>query len=67
MSKRLNINWYAVGAAAFTAIRFEMSVVVLQELSEFGNDTPASGDALAQALFDVKGTKKGTQHGQQGV
>lgn len=65
MSKRLNINWYAVGAAAFTAIRFEMSVVYLQELSEFGNDTPASGDALAQALSDLKRTKKGSPRGQQ--
>jgi hypothetical protein len=49
-----DINWYAVGAAAFTAIRFQMSVLSLQRMAAAGNDTPASGDALIQAKHDLR-------------
>jgi len=42
-----DINWYEVQVNAFTLIRVEFSVSKLQEMSDRGNDTPASGDALA--------------------
>lgn len=53
----MTINWYAVEVAAFTAIRFEMSVATLQRLHAEGDDTPASGDALAQARVALKRTR----------
>jgi hypothetical protein len=45
----MDINWYAVGSAAFTAIRMDFPVTTLRVMALGGNDTPASGDALARA------------------
>lgn len=48
-----SINWEEVKAAAFTAIRLEFPVEVLQEMAEGDNETPVSGDALAQRKSDL--------------
>lgn len=42
------MNWYALRAAAFTAIRIFFPVAVLNRLAAEGNETPVSGDALAE-------------------
>jgi hypothetical protein len=47
--KNWDVNWYAVGSAAFTAIRVEFPVSLLQAMAASGNETPVSGDALAEA------------------
>lgn len=44
-----NINWYEVQTAAFTAIRLNFPVSVLEMLAAGGSSTPVSGDALVQA------------------
>ena len=41
----MDINWYAVGSAAF----MDFPVTTLRVMALGGNDTPASGDALALA------------------
>jgi len=45
----VNINWTAVRASAFTAIRLEWPLWKLIWQAAGGNYTPVSGDALAQA------------------
>lgn len=52
----MNVNWPAVQAAAFTAIRLEWPLWKLIWMAAGGNSTPVSGDALAQARKDLRTT-----------
>ena len=50
----MDINWEMVKADAFTAIRMDWAVHRVQALAATGNETPASGDALARARAELK-------------
>ena len=50
----MNVNWEMVRADAFTVIRAEFPVVLVQQLAaEDDNYTPVSGDALARRKADL--------------
>jgi len=50
----MDINWEMVKADAFTAIRMDWPVTSVQALADKGNETPASGDALARARSEIR-------------
>ena len=51
----MDINWEMVKTDAFTVIRMDWPVSSVQALADKGNETPASGDALARARHELVG------------